>query len=155
MSDETPPKQEAKLSFSLEDMIGDVEVSPSYITVAMLNDFVNDVARFLRGSRQTDIKGIRASIVEGSLAVVARGDRKVIGKAVDDYTKIIASHDLSDVDPVRRDIILSWKKQADENEHRRYVVEIDAGDAESGALEITNKSLFTTKNEVWVEVEKY
>ena len=62
------------LRFALSDRIQDAEVGPKHVPLALLGQFQEDVADFLRGSnKDVDTSQVMVSIEEGSLAIVVTG----------------------------------------------------------------------------------
>ena len=58
------------LAFSIEDVIDGQKISPKTISLAMFNDFNEQVARFVRGStREIDLNQTRVEIHYGSYSL--------------------------------------------------------------------------------------
>jgi len=142
------------LSFAMEDEVLGGALSPTNLTLPLLKDYIEQVQSFLKGSHRTDLNEVKASIVEGSLAVVADNASGVLGDAAEDYAALKNSQVIEDMDPIRARIIELW--QADANKHPNRVYKLSLGDTEgNGIIEISGKTNYVVKKDIWVNVEVY
>lgn len=144
-----------EISFKVKDVYQEDEVSPSNISAALLNSFVEQVAKFVRGSERIDLNSIKTSIKEGSLCISASGDKGQTEQLAKDYEHIAIQEDLQEVeDSLRRSIIEAWQKDVYNNPGRVYELVL-ADDEHESSINITQDTSYEVKNDIWVDVEEY
>lgn len=143
-----------QLRFSLSDRIDGAEITPSWVSLALLNSFPRDVSDFLKGSsRDVDPIQVRIAIEKGSLVFVA-SEIKTATSLWKDLERLQQhAQSLDEIDPKRAEIIERWQDSALKNPNRRYSI----GDSPNSELiYVDSKSNYRkTGEDSWVVVEKY
>lgn len=141
-----------RLRFSLRDLIGDVEVGPAHVPLALLGEFQKDVADFLRGvSRDVDLTQVRVSVESGSLTLVVSG-LLTATTLWEDLAHLAAPDALNRIDPRRAGVLKHWQAVARIHPHRRYAV---ADEAQRVLVAVDARTSFVPVDDAWVQVEKY
>lgn len=143
--------QPQRLELVLDDVVDGKPVIPSSMPVGLLNQFHEQVARFLKGSHaDVDLDSLRVSIEEGSYKLVLPAMALVSGLASD--LALLGSGNVDDMDAKRAAVIEEWQKTAQRVQTRRYVVQVNS----ARPIHIHAGSRFARHdNAMWVAVEKY
>ncbi len=141
------------LTFSVDEVIAGRPLGPNSISSAMLEEFIVQVNKFLKGSKRTDIKQVNATIGDGSFAYTASAQSAILAEAAADWDKANSSSDISDLDPARRRVITEWQNLARLNPGRVYTLSLNGKDLKS--FVINAESEYHSAMNVWVEVEQY
>ena len=149
------PDENGKITFALKDVLIDSEVSPQNITLPLLSEFIQQVATFIKGKKYLDLSKIKSSIKHGSLAIEVNNNEGMLDEALRDYTMLLNSGSLNDIDSNRARIIELWQSNSNNNENRSYDLFTGNGPAENLHVLISNKTNFVIKNNHWVDVDLY
>jgi hypothetical protein len=143
------------MSFRVEDTLLGDKVSPDNISIAMLNEFTDQVATFLRGSKHVDLKEVKVAVKKGSLILSVSDEVGTVEEAFEDYERAFKENSLENIDTRRAQIFELWQSLASTNEDRSY--ELFSGDDNKkiNSIQITKETEFKTKKSTWVEVELY
>lgn len=141
------------LRFTLDDRIGDAEVGPARVPLALLRQFQSDVGDFLVGSnRDVDPNQAMVAVEEGSLALVVSGLLTAIS-LWNDVTRLQDASGLGRIDPRRAEVVERWQAAARKHPRRRYTLADRNGVT---ALRVDRDSDFRNQSAgAWVAVEKY
>lgn len=141
------------LRFALRDRIQDVEIGPSHVPLALLGQFQDEVAEFLRGSgKEVDTSQVMVSIEEGSLALVANGLLAASGLWAD-VAQLRNPATLGLIDPKRAAVVECWQKTVRKHPQRSYSLADKSGNL---TVRVDARTDFRNQIEaVWVPVEKY
>lgn len=140
-----------RLELVLDDVVDGKAVTPSSMPVGLLNQFHEQVARFLKGSHaDVRLDSLRVSIEAGSYKLVLPTMALVSGLASD--IALLGSGNVDDMDAKRAAVIEEWQKSAQRVQTRRYVLQVDP----AKPVYIHAGSRFERHdNAMWVAVEKY
>ncbi|MCK9194091.1 MAG: hypothetical protein M0P19_09500 [Nevskia sp.] len=140
-----------RLELVLDDVVDGQPVSPSSMPVGLLNQFHDQVARFLKGAHpDIDLDTLRVSIEPGSYKLVLPAMALVSGLASD--LALLRSGNVDDMDVKRAAVIEEWQKTAQRVKTRRYAVHADS----AKPVNIHAGSHFERHdNAMWATVEKY
>lgn len=140
-----------RLELVLDDVVDGTPVTPSSVPVGLLNQFHEQIARFLRGSHaDVQLDSLMASIEQGSYKLVLPSLTLVSGLASD--LALLSSGSIDDMDPKRAEIIEEWQKSALRIPTRRYALLTDS----IKPVHIHSGSRFERQDTaVWATVEKY
>jgi hypothetical protein len=141
-----------ELFFALKDKVNGEPVTPSNLNAHMLSEFVNEVTTFVRGSKLLDLKLIKTEVKLGSFAVSFSGPESLLNEAAKDYEVVATSSNISNLDRVRRKVVLQWQRHAHDEEFRSYVIRLNSS---PDAIVITSASEYRVDDAVWAEVETY
>lgn len=142
-----------ELRFSLRDRIGDAEIGPARVPLALLGQFQSEVSDFLKGSsRDVDPMQVQIAIEEGSLVLVASG-LLAAGSLWHDLDQLKQAESLDQIDSKRAAVVERWQGAARQNPHRRYTV---SENPIKTIMRIDVQSNFRKiAEDAWVIVEKY
>lgn len=140
-----------RLELVLEDVVSGVPVGPSSMPVALLNQFHDQVARFLKGGHaDVDLDALRVSIEEGSYKLVLPAVALVSGLVSD--IALLGSGNLDDMDAKRAAVVEEWQTAAQKTQTRRYAVTVESAQP----IHVHAGSRFERHdNAMWSTVEKY
>lgn len=140
-----------RLELVLDDVIDGKPITPSSVPVGLLNQFTDQVARFLKGSHaDVQLETLRVSVEQGSYKIVLPALALVAGLASD--IALLGSKNLDDMDAKRAAVVEEWQHAARRTPTRRYAVSTDG----SAPIQIHAASYFERHdNATWVAVEKY
>jgi hypothetical protein len=141
------------IRFALRDRIDNVEIGPGHVPLALLGQFQDEVAEFLRGSsKDVDTNEVIVSVEDGSFALVASG-LMLASSLWADVSHLQHSGPLDAIDPRRASIVEGWQRAARKHPHRSYSLADKSGQL---TLRIDSYSDFRSQVEaMWVPVEKY
>ena len=140
-----------RLELVLDDVVDGKPVTPSAMPVGLLNQFHDQVARFLKGSHpEVDLDSLRVSIEEGSYKLVLPAMALVSGLASD--MALLGNGSIDDMDPKRAAVIEEWQQATQRVPTRRYVVQVDPA---KPVLIHAGSRFVRNDNATWVGVEKY
>lgn len=140
-----------RLELVLVDVVDGKPVTPSSMPVGLLNQFHEQVARFLKGSHaDVELDSLRVSIEEGSYKLVLPAIALVSGLTSD--MALLGSGNVDDMDAKRAAVIEEWQKAAQRVRTRRYVVQVDP--AKPVHIDASSR-LERHDDAMWVVVEKY
>jgi hypothetical protein len=146
------------LSFKLRDKVLGSDIGLDNISLPLLSEYADQVARFLKGEQRTDLSNIRTAIKDGSLVLEVENEAGVLEDALEDYKVTLNEGDLSRIDEVRASVIEEWQHEADRHPERIYelVWGTRKDDSEKQAvITISRDTDFKIPTEVWLPVEKY
>lgn len=140
-----------QLRFAVNDRIDNIDVSPSYVSLALLGEFPKDVSNFLKGSNnEVDPKKIAVSIEEGSLVLVT--GLLIASTLWADIERLNSGASLSSIDPKRAEIVELWQRKAKKDKNRGYSIKNEKAGI---SLRVDSDSNFYRVEDFWVQVEKY
>lgn len=151
------PENRNKLTFAIDDNLLGEKVSPENISLPMLEEFVQQVIAFIKGSQSIDLKSIKTEIRNGSFAIAVENDTGLLENVAADYKVVSEKGDLSDIDPRRRAILIEWQRSALRNKDRKYKLAAQSDDEKLSDIKmvITSETQFHFHQETWVDVELY
>lgn len=140
-----------RLELVLVDVVDGEPVTPSSMSVGLLNQFHEQVARFLKGSHaDVELDSLRVSIEAGSYKLVLPAIALVSGLTSD--MALLGSGNIDDMNAKRAAVVEEWQKAAQRVPTRRYVVQVDP----AKPVHIDARSRFERHDDaMWVVVEKY
>lgn len=142
-----------KLRFSVSDKADGHTVTPETVPLGLLKEFVEDVAKFIRGDdKEIDTKDLLVSVKEGSLELQSYDDLPE-GLNIWDDIEQLANRTFIGVDSIRAKVADKWRADAVRRPTRRFFI----GDTTNrSVVTIDANSFFTVDTESnWVEVERY
>lgn len=143
------------LAFSIEDVIDGQKVSPKTISLALFNDFNEQVARFVRGSnREIDLNQTRVEIHEGSYALHVALSALAMAAVEPDFARLHQPDALGEMDAKRAEVVAQWQELARRNPQRVYRVAEPSGRRQPVRIDRTT-DFHRREDDQWVAVEKY
>lgn len=148
---------EQYLSFRLKDTVLGTEISLQNMSLPILSEYADQVARFLRGAQKIDPKNIRTAIKDGSLVLEAENEAGILESVFEDYRIALEERDLGLMDEVRAIVIEEWQTEAMKHPDREYELILGSRDKpeEASIITINKSSDYKIPAEIWVPVEKY
>lgn len=140
-----------ELNFTVNDRIGDTNVSPPQVPLSLLSEFAKEVEQFLKGSGNSG-GGLNVAIVPGSLGLQPCATPS--DPTFDRDIELLQREDTLDfVDPKRRHVVEQWQARAKKNPNRTYII----GNSSSRKIvRITKDSRYrSTAAAAWVDVERF
>ncbi len=148
-------ENELEISFSIKDTLLNEELAPDNLNLPALNEFSNQVIRFLRGTKGHDLTQVKASIEPGSLRLRVRDEERVLQDVFSDYTQGVVSGNLDEIDPVRASVIELWQQQAKASISRSYELSTGPSNNVGMVVRISAETNFHKQKSLIVEVEEY
>ena len=143
------------LAFSIEDVIDGQKISPKTISLAMFNDFNEQVARFVRGSnREIDLNQTRVEIHYGSYSLHVVLSALAMATVEPDFSRLHQPDALGEMDAKRAEVVAQWQELARRNPQRIYQVSEPSGRSQSVRIDHTT-DFHRREDDHWVAVEKY
>jgi hypothetical protein len=141
-----------QLRFSLSDSIKNMPVTPEHVSLALLGEFQEDVAEFLKGStKEVDPAAVVVSLEAGSLVFVVSG--LLAATALwSDISKLNTKTSLDTIDPKRANVVERWQAKAQKNPLRSYRI---ADETSNISVAVNAESKFIREGEIWAYAEKY
>lgn len=148
-----------ELQFAIDDQLLGESVSPENISLPMLEEFIQQVTAFIKGSGKVDLRNIKTEIRQGSFAVAVADELGELAEAKKDYDCAVNSKDLTDIDPIRRAVLIDWQRSVLKNTQRRYKLRFtnseDDQKLSDWKLIIDSNTQFHFHQEIWADVELY
>lgn len=146
-----------ELQFAIDDKLLGENVSPDNISLPMLEEFIQQVTAFVKGTSKINLKNIHTEIRQGSFAIAVVGEVGELEEVKRDYLAAAKSNDLSSIDPNRREVLIQWQRSALKNKDRKYKLlsKTDDEKVSDTRIIIDSGSQFHFHQTVWVEVEQY
>lgn len=146
-----------ELQFAIDDKLLGEDVSPTNISLPMLEEFIQQVTAFVKGSGKINLKNIHTEIRQGSFAIAVVDEIGELEEAKRDYLAAANNTDLSSIDPSRREVLIQWQRNALKNVDRKYKLLSIADDKKVSdvSLVIDSESKFHFHQVVWADVEQY
>ena len=117
-----------ELQFALDDQLLGENVSPDNISLPMLEEFVQQVMQFVKGSSKINLKNLKTEIRQGSFAIAVVDELGELEDVKKDYIAAASNNDLSMIDPVRRQILIEWQRSVLKNKDRKYKLKAELPD---------------------------
>lgn len=143
------------ISFRVEDVLLGNKISPDNISIALLNEFTDQVTTFLRGSKHVDLKEVKVSVDSGSLILTVSDEVGTVEEAFDDYQRAYKEQSIVNIDDRRAQIFELWQSLASGNNDRTYELFTNDGGQKASLIKIDKETKFKTKKSTWVDVELY
>ena len=143
------------ISFRVEDELQGDKISPANVSIALLNEFTEQVSSFLRGSKYVDLKEVKVSVDRGSLVLTVSDSTDTVEDAFMDYERAHRDQSLENIDARRAQIFELWQNLASLNENRSYELFSGGIDKKLNPITINKETTFKTKKSTWVDVELY
>lgn len=141
------------LTLAISDLIGDKEVNPSFVPLALLGQFQSEVSDFIRGqTNEVDTKDVVVSLEDGSLAFVVHG---LFAATLlwSDVATVNNGGSLDSIDHVRAKILQKWQTESKKKNTRSYKI---FNTSEKLNISINSSSnLLLQQSEDWVVIERY
>jgi hypothetical protein len=143
------------ISFRVDDELLGNKISPSNISIALLNEFTDQVTAFLRGSKHVDLKEVKVSVDQGSLVLTVSDEVGIVEDAFDDYETAFKEKSLENIDERRAQIFEIWQNLASTNDNRVYELFNTDNAKKISSITIDQDTKFKKKKSSWVNVELY
>jgi len=146
-----------ELQFAIDDKLLGENVSPENISLPMLEEFIQQVTAFVRGTSKINLRNIHTEIREGSFAIAVVDEIGELEDVKKDYLAAANNNDLSAIDPGRREVLIQWQRSVLKNKNRRYKLLSKADDEKVSDIRIIidSESKFHFHQVVWADIEQY
>ena len=146
-----------ELYFSVKDTVQDAQIDLSNLSLPIISELIEAVAKFIKGTSSIDLSEVKVAIKAGSVAIVVPSSPS-IAPAIADYDEIKASGNLDKIDSIRARIITDLQEKAKKNPNRTYTISdtSDITKIDLQSIVISNESDYrTTIEDQWVKTETY
>lgn len=144
-------KNTGNIDFIVRGKLGDLDISPSNISMSLLNSFSKDITDLINSIQEVKKEEVIVSIEEGSFKLKTVMILAAINIINAEIKTLYQTNDLNSIDEKRGLIYEKWISTAKEN---NLEFEIKPLDEES--LVINKNSVFSKiDNSIWVESELY
>jgi len=146
-----------ELCFSIKDTMLDTQVGLGNLSLPIISELAEAVAKFIKGSSIVDLSSVKVSIKEGSFAIAVEPS-PIIAPAIVDFDEIKTSGNLDNIDFNRAKIIVDFQDKAKKNPNRVYTISgtSDMAKIGSDSIIINSESDYrTTIEDQWVQTETY
>lgn len=144
-----------RLEFVLKGKRDGVEITPSTIGFNRFNEFNQQVAEFLAGSKGVPLDEMHPIVEEGSYKLAVILPALLLASVEPDIQALKRQDSLGDIDSKRAEVVKKWQSQAKRSEENS--VEIRPVDIpELATVKLTHETDYRMGDITpWVQVEKY
>jgi hypothetical protein len=144
-----------RLEFVLKGKRDGVEITPSTISFNRFNEFNQQVAEFLAGSKGIPLDEMHPSVEEGSYKLAVFLPALLLAAVEPDIQALQRQDSLGEIDSKRAEVVKKWQSQARKSSDNS--VEIRPVDIpELASVKLTHETDYRIGDvSPWVQVEKY